>query len=214
MELGPRIGRGRTAEIHAWGDGQIVKLFHPGVPDEWIRHELQVAQRVVAAGLSAPRIEQYPAHAAWADRAGLDDRHPRQSRRRRRAYRASLSGQECATRRRPGAASGPSGRTAAFLPPLPARLSPAAAHPRARNRGLDSNHGGGPAKRGDRAGRGLPCCAGGARLTTILTTSRALCGPYTLASAMSSEAGPKRLAVGALSGTLPLLRPSGPQRAA
>jgi aminoglycoside phosphotransferase (APT) family kinase protein len=47
---------GRTAEVHAWRDGEIVKLLRPGFPDSLGEHEARAAAGVVAAGLAAPRF--------------------------------------------------------------------------------------------------------------------------------------------------------------
>jgi Ser/Thr protein kinase RdoA (MazF antagonist) len=56
MEKGPLIGVGRTAEVYAWGDHQILKLYRMGMPEDWVRHEARVARVVSAAGLHAPAI--------------------------------------------------------------------------------------------------------------------------------------------------------------
>ncbi len=54
--LGPLLGRGRTAEIYAWGEGQVIKLFLEGWPEEAISHEEEVARLVTALGLAAPKL--------------------------------------------------------------------------------------------------------------------------------------------------------------
>jgi uncharacterized protein (TIGR02172 family) len=54
MELGKPIAYGRTAEIYAWKDGQILKLFYEWFPNDAIEHEAQVAQRVYASGIPSP----------------------------------------------------------------------------------------------------------------------------------------------------------------
>ncbi len=56
MPIGPRVGYGRTAEMFAWGDGQVLKLFHPGWPREWAEHELEVARAVHASGMASPAV--------------------------------------------------------------------------------------------------------------------------------------------------------------
>jgi uncharacterized protein (TIGR02172 family) len=58
VEKGPLLGKGRTAEIYAWGDGQILKLFHDFVPERWIQHEVHVGRLVMESGLNAPNIGQ------------------------------------------------------------------------------------------------------------------------------------------------------------
>jgi hypothetical protein len=39
MKKGPLIGTGRTAEIYAWGDDRVVKLFMDWCPQIWIENE-------------------------------------------------------------------------------------------------------------------------------------------------------------------------------
>ncbi len=50
------IGIGRTAEVYAWGDGQILKLYRPEMPREWVAHEARVGRIVAEAGLAAPTV--------------------------------------------------------------------------------------------------------------------------------------------------------------
>lgn len=57
MSLGARIGQGRTAEIFAWEEGRILKLFHEWVRPEHVQHEAAVAGMVHAAGLPVPAID-------------------------------------------------------------------------------------------------------------------------------------------------------------
>jgi uncharacterized protein (TIGR02172 family) len=47
---------GRTAEIYPWNDGQVLKLFRPGWPDEAVEREASVARAVWEAGLPVPRV--------------------------------------------------------------------------------------------------------------------------------------------------------------
>jgi hypothetical protein len=56
VEKGRLLGKGRTAEIYAWSDGQILKLFHDFVPEGWIQHEAHVGRVVMEAGLNTPNI--------------------------------------------------------------------------------------------------------------------------------------------------------------
>ena len=53
---GPLIGRGRTAEIYAWGDSQVLKLFRQDWPDDWVEYEVKIARIAQQAGLSAPAV--------------------------------------------------------------------------------------------------------------------------------------------------------------
>lgn len=48
------LAQGRTAEIYAWGDGHILKLFRDGCPSDWVDYEAGVARAVHAAGVPAP----------------------------------------------------------------------------------------------------------------------------------------------------------------
>jgi tRNA A-37 threonylcarbamoyl transferase component Bud32 len=54
MQKGRLLGRGRTAEVFAWGEQQALKLFFTTWPAEWIHQEARVAQVVYEAGLPAP----------------------------------------------------------------------------------------------------------------------------------------------------------------
>jgi uncharacterized protein (TIGR02172 family) len=56
MDRGPRIGVGRTAEVYAWGDHQILKLYRADMPREWVCHEARIGQIVAEAGVHAPAI--------------------------------------------------------------------------------------------------------------------------------------------------------------
>ncbi|MCL4868055.1 MAG: phosphotransferase [Anaerolineae bacterium] len=63
---GERIGEGRTAEIFAWGDGQVLKLYYSGFPRQSPEDELARVQAVRAAGIHTP---------AALDVITLDDRY-------------------------------------------------------------------------------------------------------------------------------------------
>jgi aminoglycoside phosphotransferase (APT) family kinase protein len=54
--LGPRLGIGRTAEVYAWHDGEIIKVLRPGFPDRLGEREASIASRVEASGLAAPQF--------------------------------------------------------------------------------------------------------------------------------------------------------------
>ena len=56
MIKGPLIGQGLTAEIYAWGDGQVLKLYHAGFPEKWIHREAEVTRIAHGAGLAAPAV--------------------------------------------------------------------------------------------------------------------------------------------------------------
>ena len=55
--MGAPIARGRTAEVFAWKDGQVLKLFYDWVPLTWVETETKVSRAVYEAGLPAPAIE-------------------------------------------------------------------------------------------------------------------------------------------------------------
>lgn len=50
------LGRGRTAEIFAWGEGRALKLYRQGSHRSGIRREAEVSRRVHRAGLPAPAV--------------------------------------------------------------------------------------------------------------------------------------------------------------
>jgi tRNA A-37 threonylcarbamoyl transferase component Bud32 len=49
-----RIGIGRTAEVYAWGEGQVLKLYRPDIPRAWAAREAEIGRIVSEAGLAAP----------------------------------------------------------------------------------------------------------------------------------------------------------------
>ena len=57
MKKGPLIGAGRTAEIFAWGDDRVLKLFMDWCPHSWIETEERFSRVVYESGLSAPEVE-------------------------------------------------------------------------------------------------------------------------------------------------------------
>jgi aminoglycoside phosphotransferase (APT) family kinase protein len=52
--LGQPIATGRTAEVYAWQDGTVLKLYYEWCPRRWRDEEVRVARLVHAAGLAAP----------------------------------------------------------------------------------------------------------------------------------------------------------------
>ena len=50
------IALGRTAEIYAWEDGWVLKLFHKWFSEESVRTEAKLACAVQAAGLPVPAV--------------------------------------------------------------------------------------------------------------------------------------------------------------
>lgn len=57
MQKGPLLGQGRTAEVYAWGEDRVLKLFFESWSSDWIEQEARVARIVHEAGLAAPAIE-------------------------------------------------------------------------------------------------------------------------------------------------------------
>jgi Ser/Thr protein kinase RdoA (MazF antagonist) len=54
--LGEKIAEGSTADIHAWAPGQVLKLFKPGAPSRFGRHEARMTRAAFAAGAPAPEV--------------------------------------------------------------------------------------------------------------------------------------------------------------
>jgi aminoglycoside phosphotransferase (APT) family kinase protein len=63
LDEAQRIGVGRTAEVFAWGEGRVLKLFRDWVPPGWVDHEHRLARAVHGAGLPAPEVFELEAHA-------------------------------------------------------------------------------------------------------------------------------------------------------
>lgn len=53
---GPLVGNGRTAEVFAWGEDQILKLYRPEMPRDWVGYEAKIGRLVSEAGLAAPAV--------------------------------------------------------------------------------------------------------------------------------------------------------------
>lgn len=67
-ELGPLVGRGRTAEVFAWGEGQVVKLFYADQRPGGIQRESRAAEVLAQLAVPAPR---YHGTIQLNDRTGL-----------------------------------------------------------------------------------------------------------------------------------------------
>src|SRR5574341_165283 len=57
MEKGSLIGRGRTAEVFAWGEGRALKLYYEGWPAAAAQSEYRNAEAVHKAGAAAPSVD-------------------------------------------------------------------------------------------------------------------------------------------------------------
>lgn len=53
---GKRLGQGRTAEIYAWGEQQVLKLYLDWCPRNWIEEEFQTSRAAQSAGLPVPAV--------------------------------------------------------------------------------------------------------------------------------------------------------------
>lgn len=56
MLLGAPVGIGRTAEVFAWGEGRILKLYRAEIPRIWAEREAAIGRLIMQAGLAAPAI--------------------------------------------------------------------------------------------------------------------------------------------------------------
>ncbi len=61
------LAQGRMAEIYAWGDGQVLKLFRGAWPDA-ARHEARIARLAHAGGVRTPAVIEV---GEWAGRPGI-----------------------------------------------------------------------------------------------------------------------------------------------
>jgi uncharacterized protein (TIGR02172 family) len=52
------IGRGRTADVHCWGEDQVLKLYLARIPRSLVESEFQVTQAAHLAGLPVPATEK------------------------------------------------------------------------------------------------------------------------------------------------------------
>lgn len=50
----PPIAVGRTAEVYAWGEDQVLKLFYDWCPSHWVAEEMSTSRAVTAMGLPTP----------------------------------------------------------------------------------------------------------------------------------------------------------------
>lgn len=63
-----KLAAGRTAEVYAWGDDHVLKLFQPGFPLAYIALELKNARSAHALGLPTPSDA---GHVEWRQRSGI-----------------------------------------------------------------------------------------------------------------------------------------------
>ncbi|MEM9777616.1 MAG: aminoglycoside phosphotransferase family protein, partial [Chloroflexota bacterium] len=55
-ELGDIVARGRTADIHTWGEGQVVKLYHDWFLLPWIKNEASRTAVINQLPLPVPKV--------------------------------------------------------------------------------------------------------------------------------------------------------------
>jgi uncharacterized protein (TIGR02172 family) len=58
MEKGALIGAGRTADVYAWGEAQVLKLYQEWMPAVPIEREYAVTRLARAAGLPVPAADE------------------------------------------------------------------------------------------------------------------------------------------------------------
>ena len=56
LRLGPKLSEGRTAEIHAWQPGWVLKLYRDWLPPDDAEHEAHVTRAAHYSGFAAPAI--------------------------------------------------------------------------------------------------------------------------------------------------------------
>ncbi|MCW5849715.1 MAG: phosphotransferase [Anaerolineae bacterium] len=55
-QKGRLIAQGRTAEIYAWGEGSVVKLFFDWCPDSLVQHEVEMGRVLSTTALPTPKL--------------------------------------------------------------------------------------------------------------------------------------------------------------
>lgn len=56
LQKGPLLGQGRTAEVFAWGNDKVLKLFYSWFPLWPIEYEAEVGRAVHETGVPAPKV--------------------------------------------------------------------------------------------------------------------------------------------------------------
>lgn len=56
---GKLIGRGRTALIYTWGDGQVLKLYEQGTAVEKVEYEAELGRRIHESGIASPAVHGF-----------------------------------------------------------------------------------------------------------------------------------------------------------
>jgi hypothetical protein len=50
------IAQGRTAEIYAYGEEKVLKLFFPTTPQDWIEKEIDTGRYIQETPLPVPKV--------------------------------------------------------------------------------------------------------------------------------------------------------------
>jgi aminoglycoside phosphotransferase (APT) family kinase protein len=58
MQKGALIGRGRTADVYAWGEDRILKLYQAHMPGRLVEQEYYYTRAAQAAGIPVPATDQ------------------------------------------------------------------------------------------------------------------------------------------------------------
>ncbi len=53
---GPLLAKGRTAEVYAWRDNEIVKLFYEWCPAQWVQQEVKNCEALATTPLPTPHL--------------------------------------------------------------------------------------------------------------------------------------------------------------
>ncbi len=56
LTLNKPVAAGRTAEVYAWGESQVLKLYRDGCPPHWVAFEARIGRIIQDAGLPVPAI--------------------------------------------------------------------------------------------------------------------------------------------------------------
>jgi hypothetical protein len=56
MTEGDLLGKGRTAEVYAYGNNRVLKLFYDWCPAVWIEQEAAITKTLAEGGLPAPKF--------------------------------------------------------------------------------------------------------------------------------------------------------------
>lgn len=56
VALGPLLARGRTAEVYAWRENTIVKLYYDWCSPHWVQQEIKIGQTIAKLKLPTPSL--------------------------------------------------------------------------------------------------------------------------------------------------------------